>query len=73
MTRVGFAVSKRVGKAHVRNRVKRVLRELVRKYLPEIQPGFDVVIIGRPALAGKPFSAIDEAVRRQLVQAHLLN
>jgi ribonuclease P protein component len=73
VTRVGFTVSKRVGKAHVRNHVKRVLREVVRKYLPQICPGYDVVIISRPALAGKSYVEIDEAVRRQFVHARLLS
>jgi ribonuclease P protein component len=72
VTRVGFTVSKRVGKAHVRNRVKRVLREVMRVYLPSMPVGYDVVIISRPAIAGKPFDAVDEAVRRQLGQARLL-
>jgi ribonuclease P protein component len=72
VTRVGFAVGKRVGKAHVRNRVKRLLREAVRLYLPRIRPGFDVVIISRPPLAGKRFDAVTEVLQRQLDRAQLL-
>ncbi|MDB5074051.1 MAG: ribonuclease protein component [Chloroflexi bacterium] len=72
VTRVGFTVSKRVGKAHTRNRVKRVLREVVRAYLPSIPTGYDIVIISRPSLVGKSSSAVDEVVRRQLTNARLL-
>jgi ribonuclease P protein component len=72
VTRVGFTVSKRVGKAHARNRVKRVLREVMRAYLPTMPEGFDIVIISRPPIAGKPYDAVDGAVRRQLGHARLL-
>jgi ribonuclease P protein component len=72
ITRVGFIVSKRLGKAHVRNRVKRVLRTIVRQYLPGLAPGFDVVVITRPALVGQRFAAIDEVLRRQLQLARLV-
>jgi ribonuclease P protein component len=73
VTRVGFVVSKRVGKAHTRNRVKRVLREVVRAHLPSLSPGFDVVIISRPTLVGQSFSAVDEAIRRLLLSARILS
>src|ERR1035437_4590040 len=69
VTRVGFTVSKRVGKAHVRNHVRRLLREAVRASLPRLRPGYDVVIISRAALAASPFRDVDEAVRRQLAAA----
>ena len=72
MTRIGFTVSKRVGKAHVRNHVKRVLREVVRSHLPQLRPGFDIVIISRPALATRQFGEVAEAVRHQLTAARLL-
>jgi ribonuclease P protein component len=72
VTRVGFTVSKRVGKAHARNRVKRVLREVMRAFLPSILVGYDIVIISRPPISGKPFDAVNGAVRRQLGQARLL-
>ncbi len=71
MTRVGFTVSKRVGKAHVRNHVKRVLREIVRSFLPQLRPGFDIVIICRPALAARQFGEVADALKRQFVTARL--
>jgi ribonuclease P protein component len=60
--RVGFSVSKRVGKATVRNRVKRLLREAVRHQLPAIRPGQDLVFIARPASASAHYSEIVESV-----------
>ena len=65
-------MSKRVGKAHVRNRVRRLLREAVRPCLSALQPGYDVVLISKPALAGQPFAAVQEAVCRQLQRARLV-
>lgn len=51
LTRVGFIVSKKVGGAVERNRVKRRFREIFRKQLQK-PPGCDLVIIARgPALA----------------------
>jgi ribonuclease P protein component len=42
-TRFGFAVGKRQGKAHVRSRGKRVLREAARRLLPWIRPRMRIV------------------------------
>jgi ribonuclease P protein component len=54
--RVGFTVSKKVGNAVERNRVRRRLREIVRRHaalLPE--NGHDYVLIGRRAALAMPF------------------
>ena len=72
MSRVGFTVSKRVGKAHVRNVVRRRLREAVRACLHDLAPGYDVVIISRPALADQPFAALGGVLAQQLRHARLL-
>jgi ribonuclease P protein component len=40
---VGYAVGKRQGKAHVRNRGKRVLREAFRRLRPWVSPGLSIV------------------------------
>lgn len=45
--RFGFSLSKKVGKAHTRNRVKRQLREIVRSQMMIIKDGYDMVVIGR--------------------------
>jgi ribonuclease P protein component len=51
--RVGFTVSRKVGTAVERNRVRRRLREVVRRAGERVmRPGYDYVLVGRrPALA----------------------
>ena len=49
--RVGFSVSKRVGGAVERNRVKRRLREIVRRMLAEMPSGGDVILTAKPSAA----------------------
>ena len=58
-SRVGFTVSKKVGNAVERNRVRRRLREVVRlsAALPE-QAGHDYVLIGRRAALTAPFDRL---------------
>ena len=58
-SRFGFTVSKKVGNAVERNRVRRRLREIVRRnaaLLP--QGGHDYVLIGRKAALAMPFEAM---------------
>ena len=45
--RVGITVSKKLGKAHIRNRVRRRLREVYRLNEDKFQPGWDIVVVGR--------------------------
>src|SRR5262249_36985766 len=47
--RVGFTVPRAFGKAVVRNRARRRLREAIRVRLPEIGPQWDIVINPRRA------------------------
>jgi ribonuclease P protein component len=49
--RLGLAVPRSVGTAVVRNRVKRLLREVWRGLLDEIPPGRDYVLSARPGIA----------------------
>lgn len=65
---VGFSVSKRVGNATTRNRVKRLLREAVRRRLSMLHPGQQLVFIARPAAADASFEQIDRAVATLLVK-----
>jgi ribonuclease P protein component len=71
-SRCGFAVSRRVGKAVQRNRVKRRLREIVRRRLPAIPSGWDLVLNARPATAAAPYARLAGAVDDLLHRAGLL-
>jgi ribonuclease P protein component len=50
-TRVGITVSSRVGNAVVRNRLKRLVREVMRGLWQGIDPPRDVVVIAKPGAA----------------------
>ena len=47
MNRVGITVSKKLGKAHIRNRVRRRLREAYRLNEEKFSPGWDIVVVAR--------------------------
>jgi ribonuclease P protein component len=49
--RLGLSVSRKVGGAVERNRVKRALRERFAELAPALPPGLDVVVIARPGSA----------------------
>jgi ribonuclease P protein component len=57
--RFGFTVSKKVGNAVERNRVRRRLRDIVRRHAALLaQDGHDYVLIGRRAALQAPFGAM---------------
>ena len=68
-SRFGFIVSRRVGKAVVRNRVKRQLREVMRHHLDEVPQGWDIVLVARPPIVEARFAEIENAVARTLARA----
>ncbi len=71
-SRFGFSVSRRIGNAVVRNRVKRRMREAVRLRMHEIAPGHDLVFIARTPIRDADFHEIDVACARLLRRASLL-
>ncbi len=69
--RVGFTVSKKVGNAVERNRVRRRLREMVRLSPPQqMRQGFDYVLIGRRPALDLPFGRLSEDLGRALDRVH---
>jgi ribonuclease P protein component len=69
--RLGFTVSKKVGNAVERNRVRRRLREIVRlSGLNQMQRGHDYVLVGRQAALKVPFSRIASDFTAALQRMH---
>ena len=69
-SRCGFSVSHRVGKAVMRNRIKRRLREILR--VTPLKRGWDIIFIARPAAATVSYANLKGSVESLLSRAHLL-
>lgn len=61
-TRIGFAVSRAVGGAVERNRVRRRLRELIRERYAEMQTGWDLLLIAKPQAARASYAELRDAL-----------
>jgi len=70
--RAGFITSRKIGGAVVRNRVRRRLREIVRKHQHDIGEGFWIVLIARPAAARATYSALEDEWLRLARRASIL-
>ena len=65
--RVGYTVTKKVGNAVVRNRVRRRLKEAVRVHAAaDMAAGHDYVIVGREDVLDAPFAQIKAELSRRL-------
>ncbi len=70
-SRFGFVVSKRMGQAVQRNRIKRRMRETVRLRLARVKPGFDLVFIARQPIGPADYAEIERVLEQLLRQADL--
>ena len=72
MTRFGMATGRRLGNAVVRNRVRRRIRASLRALLPEIRPGYDVLIVARPPIIEADQAALTAGLGRVLARSGIL-
>ena len=70
--RVGITVSKRLGHAVVRNRVRRRLREVYRLNEAKFQPGWDIVVVARSRCISASFQDIVSAYLTLAAKAGIL-
>jgi len=66
--RLGFTVPRAFGKAVLRNRVKRRIREALRMRLPEVAPEWDIVINPRRPAIAAPVEELRREVDRLVAQ-----
>ena len=70
-SRFGFAVSKGVGNAVTRNRVRRRMREVVRLQRGSMEGGWDMVFIARPSIRRVTYAEIESAIEDLVARAGL--
>lgn len=70
VTRSGYSISKEIGKATVRNRVKRLLKENVRQL--KLKKGWDIVFIARRNIVEADYRMLSKTISRLLMRAGIL-
>lgn len=72
-TRYGISTGRRVGSAVVRNGIRRRLRSILRVLDSDVERGFDILLVARPAAATVKQSELDAVLRQLLKRSSLLS
>jgi ribonuclease P protein component len=72
LCRVGFITSRRLGSAVVRNRVRRRLREIVRRHQHDLRQGLWIVVIAKSDAASASYRALEDEWLRLARRASIL-
>ena len=72
VSRIGFSIGKNFSKkAVLRNRARRVIQEVCRFYIQSLKPGFDIVIMPKPAQEGIELDKTKDILRQIFKKANL--
>ena len=61
INRIGVTVSKKLGKAHIRNRTRRRLREVYRLHEEQFRSGWDIVVVARTKAVDAEFARLTKS------------
>ncbi|MEK3912062.1 ribonuclease P protein component [Paenibacillus sp. FSL H7-0331] len=70
--RLGISVSKKLGNAVVRNRIRRMIKEIVRLNAPKVMGGYDFILIARKPVVGMKYKEMEKCILHVLMRGSLL-
>ena len=71
-TKIGFSISKKIGKAHTRNFVKRRLRAIVREIVPSLPDEYNIVFIAKSGVESLDFAKLKAEILSLVEKSGLL-
>lgn len=71
--RIGFSVSKKVGRAWKRNKIKRRLREILRKNSNLTSLNYDIIVIVRQSIKDTEYSLMEKSLNHALKGSGLID
>lgn len=69
--RLGVSVSKKLGNAITRNRLRRVMKEIVRLHAEQVEEGIDFILIARKPVVEMEYAEIEKSIIHVMKRASL--